>query len=203
MGCSHRQALRARDHDHRGHRQRQRPRPASRGWRSGVVHPDRRADQSRKLRRSHRHQFDHLYAHRYLHGSCFRDTHRRGDERSEATAGKGACHTRKNRRADPGGEQGDSRCIRVTQAGRGAREFGGKRRPGGQGRGRVRRHHRQSRWTSREFFLRTATDHYPGPTRNQDNAAGVAQGRHQGPRRERGGIEGRRAFRAPRSTLYS
>ena len=70
VGRGDRQAVRPGEHDHRRHRQRQGPRAAEREQ-SGAVHSDRRADQSRQLRRTavqherrgRRHQFAHLQPH--------------------------------------------------------------------------------------------------------------------------------------------
>ncbi len=86
VGGRDRQALRPRQHDDRRHRQRQGTRPAAGEPR--PVHPDRRRDQPRQLRRAavqpqgrgRRHQFADLLALGRLHGARVRDPDRRRDD---------------------------------------------------------------------------------------------------------------------------
>ena len=111
MGGRDRQAVRAREHHHRGHRQRQGPRAAERE--PGAVHPDRRSDQSRQLRRSAVQPAGARWSAstRMIYsrtggydGARVRDSDRRGDERHQADPGKRPGDARPHRRADPGSQ---------------------------------------------------------------------------------------------------
>ena len=90
MGDGDRLAVRPRQHGHRRHRQRQ----GARHRRLPAVHPDRRRDQSRQLRRpadqharrGGRHQLADLQPLGRLHGHLVRDPDRRGDARRRSAA---------------------------------------------------------------------------------------------------------------------